>query len=55
MDSTSEIEKESDMEEEDQTNYPPFRWIQQDANSPIIKLEPHTTNEKLGKWQLYYM
>ena len=44
MEGTSSIVKHSE-EEEYRANYHPFQWIQQEKNSPIIKLEPETTNE----------
>ena len=53
MDGTSAINYNSDMEEEERTKYPPYQWTQQDTNSPIIKFEPETRNEKPGKWQLW--
>ena len=42
-----------DMEEEDKTKYPPYQWIQQGTNSPIIKLELGAIDEKPGKLQMF--
>ena len=52
MDGASTMNTNSDMEQEDRTNYPPYQWIQQDTNSAIIKLEAGTTNDQPGKCQL---